>query len=237
MTLLIGVLCACAVWLWLPPADTGRLRRLFGRERPERKSSPVLVPAALLVFGVGMTVALGSIVGIVLGAAAAIAFPRVVHRIEGRADRERRDRLRRQAPDAADLLAATLASGAPVGQAVAVVAEATDAPMAGVLATVASALDLGATPAEAWGMADPDGDLAEIASGFERSARSGAPMAEVLAGVAGDLRRRHRQSVEVDARVAGVRAIAPLAACFLPAFMLVGAVPIVASFASGLFGR
>jgi pilus assembly protein TadC len=100
---------------------------------------------------------------------------------------------------------------------------------------VATALDLGASVDEAWSMADPQRQLAQIADGFQRSARSGAPLADVLTGIAGDLRRHHRQSVEVQARIAGVRAIAPLAVCFLPAFLLVGAVPIVASFATGLF--
>ena len=233
--LLIAVLAAGAVWLWLAPPDGARIRTVFGVEKPARESSPMLVPLALVMFGLGMTVLLGSLLGVALGVAGAIAFPRVTRHVDGRAERARRRLLVRQAPDAADLLAATLASGAPMRRAVGVVASAVDEPMAGVLATVASALDLGASVDEAWTLADPDGQLADIASGFQRSARSGAPLADVLSGIAGDLRRRHRQSVEVQARVAGVRAIAPLAVCFLPAFLLVGAVPIVASFASGLF--
>lgn len=237
MTLIVAVLFGIAVWLWLPPSDDRRLRTLFAVQRAERASSPLLVPLALLVFGVGMSIALGSLLGIALGVAGALAFPRVMARLDGRAARERAQRLRRQAPQAADLLAATLASGAPVAHAVGVVARSMDPPMAEVLGAVTAALDLGATSAEAWRLADPGGDLAEISAGFDRSARSGAPMADVLAGVASDLRRRHRHSVEVDARVAGVKAIAPLAACFLPAFLLVGAVPIVASFATGLFGQ
>ena len=36
------------------------------------------------------------------------------------------------------------------------------------------------------------------------------------------------------ARVAGVQAVAPLAACFLPAFVLVGVVPVVAGVAGSL---
>ena len=67
-----------------------------------------------------------------------------------------------------------------------------------------------------------------------RSAASGAPLAGVLARVAEDLRRDRQQVVEVAARAAGVRAVAPLGACFLPAFVLVGVVPVVVSLATGL---
>ena len=235
IVVVIALLSAAATWVWLGPREDARLHRLFGVDPPNRTSSPLLVPLALVVFGIGMTVLLGSAIGIVLGVVAAIAFPRVTRHVEGRSERQRQQRLARQSPDAAELLAATLASGAPIRRAVGVVAAAIDEPMSEVLGTVASALDLGASVDEAWALADPQGRLADIANGFRRSARSGAPLADVLTGIAGDLRRRHRQSVDVEARVAGVRAIAPLAVCFLPAFLLVGAVPIVASFATGLF--
>lgn len=235
VTWLVPMLCALATWLWLAPRDDARIRTLFEVARPIRRSSPLLVPLALLVFGIGMTLLLGSVLGIVLGVIAAVVFPRATRHVEGRATRARQHRLARQAPDAAELLAATLASGAPIRRSVGVVASAIDAPMSEILDTVASALDLGASVDEAWALADPQGLLAEISSGFRRSARSGAPLADVLTGIASDLRRRHRQIVEAQARVAGVRAIAPLAVCFLPAFLLVGAVPIVASFATGLF--
>ena len=64
-----------------------------------------------------------------------------------------------------------------------------------------------------------------------RSAQSGAPLSTVLARIAQDMRRDRHAAVEVAARSAGVRAVAPLAACFLPAFLLVGVVPVVASLA------
>ena len=45
------------------------------------------------------------------------------------------------------------------------------------------------------------------------------------------MRRDRQRAVEVAAQAAGVRAVAPLAACFLPAFLLLGVVPVVASLA------
>jgi len=238
VTAVVALVAAACVWLWLSPGHdpAPRMRRMFAMPSPARASSPLLVPLALIAFGLGMTVLLGSLLGIALGVAAAVAFPRVTRHADGREERRRARQLARQAPEVAALLASTLAAGASTTRSIEVVAAASDPPIADVLRTVASALDLGAGPDEAWRLADPLGLLDDIAGGYRRSARSGAPLAEVLMKVASDLRRRHRQSVETAARVAGVRAIAPLAVCHLPAFLLVGAVPIVASFASGLFG-
>jgi len=42
-------------------------------------------------------------------------------------------------------------------------------------------------------------------------------------------------ALEARARAAGVRSVAPLALCFLPAYLLVGVVPVVAGFAGDLF--
>ena len=105
------------------------------------------------------------------------------------------------------------------------------------LAQVSASLRLGASAAEAWSAADPKGSLGALSAGFIRSESSGAPIAELLGATAGDLRRRHRLAVEVAARSAGVRAIGPLAACFLPAFMLVGVMPVVASMAEMVLSR
>jgi hypothetical protein len=44
-------------------------------------------------------------------------------------------------------------------------------------------------------------------------------------------------TVEVAARSAGVRSVAPLAACYLPAFILLGIVPVVASMATDMFSH
>jgi len=60
---------------------------------------------------------------------------------------------------------------------------------------------------------------------------TGAPLAATVSAVADDARERARWDAEASARRAGVRAVGPLAVCFLPAFLLLGVVPIVASVA------
>ena len=165
-----------------------------------------------------------------------LVIPRLVGRLEPRAARQRREGLTRQAALLADLLAATLSSGATARDALEVAATAVGEPTASFLAPVVGATDLGADPVQAWDGLDPPESHRVIVEALRRAHRSGAPASGVLARAADDLRREHRREVEVAARAAGVRAVAPLAACFLPAFLLIGVVPVVASLASGLVG-
>jgi pilus assembly protein TadC len=65
---------------------------------------------------------------------------------------------------------------------------------------------------------------------------SGAPLADMVAAVADDQRRRRRWSAEAAARRAGVQAVGPLVLCFLPAFVLLGVVPVVLSIAAEVLG-
>jgi pilus assembly protein TadC len=60
-------------------------------------------------------------------------------------------------------------------------------------------------------------------------------LVDVLPVIAEELRRDARVRAEAAARSAGVRAVLPLVACFLPAFLLIGVVPVVASLAQSLW--
>jgi Flp pilus assembly protein TadB len=137
----------------------------------------------------------------------------------------------RQVPVIADMLGAAVLAGVHVDVAMRAIAQAIDEPAAKTIRAVVHARSLGAPAAEAWSQCPMP--LQPIAQALIRTERSGAGLAEVLLGVADDARRVHRTSVEVAARTAGVRSVAPLAACFLPAFLLVGVVPVVVSLAEG----
>ena len=235
----IAVLCAVAVWLIVPRPPGLRVERIFGRPGAGGDAAPPqwLGTACGVAFGVGVAVVIGSMVGVVVGIGAAFVLPRLLGRLEARSTKDRRIAITRQLPDVADLLAATLASGAPPGQACSAVGAAVDEPLRSMLADVSASLRLGATAREAWSTADPQGSLGALSAAFIRSESSGAPIADLLGATAGDLRRRHRLAVEVAARSAGVRAIGPLTACFLPAFLLIGAMPVVASMAEMVLSR
>ena len=89
------------------------------------------------------------------------------------------------------------------------------------------AFRLGAAGMEAWGPVHADDPLAPLARAFVRSGTTGAPLAETVAAVADEQRRAARWSAEAAARRAGVLAVGPLAVCFLPAFVLIGVVPVI----------
>ena len=236
MTGLAAMCAALAVMMWFPGSHRRRLRDLLqpAPRTPSARptlSDPRVVRIASVMGGLGVAWTIGGVIGWGVGLGIAIGAPVALGRLESRRDRDRREELERQGADAADLLSACLASGAPISSSAAAVARALGDPIAEPLGTLAASLDLGADPVEAWrGLAVQPG-MAALSRAVARSLESGAPLTQSLPGIAEDLRRRSRAQVEAAARAAGVRAVAPLAACFLPAFLLVGVVPIVASLA------
>ena len=243
---LAAALLMLAVALALPASSTrslGRRRSHGGAGGPRRSDAlasladPRVARIVFAVAGAVAALAVGGAVGLAGGVTLAIVGPYVISRLEPRAARLRREGIQRQASGAADLLAACLASGAPVTHAVEAVAEALGPPIAEPLRGVVASLELGADPAEAWrSLADEPG-LGALGRAVARSAESGAPLATLLPGIADDVRRADRIRAETAARAAGVRAVGPLAACFLPAFLLLGVVPIVVSLALPLLAE
>ena len=239
MTLLAALLAGACLWWWLPDRPDDRLRRFGSHPKaltPQSRDGTVIRWVVAATAAVALIMLVGGAVGVAAGVAALVAIPRLVGRLEPRAVRQQRERLTRQSALLADLLAATLSSGAAARDALEVSAEAVGEPTASYLKPVVGAIDLGADPVQAWDGVDPPESHRVIVDALRRAHRTGAPASGVLARAADDLRREHRREVEVAARAAGVRAVAPLAACFLPAFLLIGVVPVVASLASGLLG-
>lgn len=161
---------------------------------------------------------------------------RVQQRRSKKRSRDTTGPLLAQAPVVADLLATAIAAGATVTEGIRVVAQAVDEPIRSRLQAVMTALGMGADPHTAWSSWLDEPALSPIAQAIIRSQHSGSPLSTVLDAAASDMRQAHRADVEARARAAGVRAVAPLALCYLPAYLLVGVVPVVAGFASTLFG-
>jgi pilus assembly protein TadC len=131
-----------------------------------------------------------------------------------------------------DLLAAGLAAGGTVHESLVAVSRALPGATADRLLTVSAALSLGAAPAVAWAPLRADAALGALAVTLSRAAASGAPSAGILVELAADLRARRRLAATEAARSAGVRAVAPLGLCFLPAFVLLGVVPTLVGLAA-----
>lgn len=177
---------------------------------------------------------LGGAFGVVCGVGAGIAVRRVLGRWVTAGADERRRRLAASLPLATELLAACMASGALPTAAATAVADATGGPLATELRRVVAALRLGGDPVASWFSLGGDDVLEPLGAAFSRSAASGAPLAAVLSDLAADLRTQQRLAAESEARRVGIRAAAPLGLCFLPAFILLGLVPIVAGLVGGL---
>ena len=230
MTALIVLLAAASAWLAYPSGR--RLDEVIPRPAAvARKPRPLPIAAVSGLLGLLIAMLVGNGIGVALGVGAALGVGRILGRLEPAAARQRREGIARQAPEVADLLAATLASGAPPVDAIRAVCRAIGPPVNSELEQIAAMLALGASPEQAWAVLPDDHPLAGVRDAFTRSACSGASLHVVLSGLADDLRRRHHRAVEVDARAAGVKAVGPLAVCFLPAFVLIGIVPVVAAFA------
>lgn len=135
-----------------------------------------------------------------------------------------------------DVLAVCLVAGMAVSSAAAAAAPSAPPNLARVLRRAAALLALGADPAVAWSVpsgaqdaTDPQIDaLLRLA---RRSASSGAALAGGVAELAEDSRHDAAHAASAAAERAGVLIAGPLGLCFLPAFVCLGIVPVVAGLA------
>lgn len=189
--------------------------------------APGMTRAAAGLAGVAVWLLLGGVRGVVAGALVVPLLAAGLSRLEPA--RVRRDRLEliRNAPLVADLLAASLAAGAPLERALPVVARAVGGVAGTALAVVQRRIELGEPPGRAWLTLMDRPGLDGIARTVARSARTGAPLSGLLSSTADDLRSAASAAALAEVRAASVRAVLPLGLCLLPAFALLGIVPIV----------
>lgn len=234
---LLALLGAAAVLVLAGPR-----RRRGGHRRPRpddglpaRGLPPALTSVGVpAVAGVATAAWVGGVGGIATGGLVAAAVAAALTGLEPAAERRRREALARQAPLVVDLVAACLASGAPLERSIDVAAGAVGSPTADVLHRATAALRLGADPAAVWSEVATHDSLAPLARAVSRSQQTGAPLATLLPRVADQARAAHRVRVEARIRTAAVRLTAPLGVAFLPAFVLLGVVPVVASWVGAL---
>jgi Flp pilus assembly protein TadB len=194
--------------------------------RLHRAVAVIAAGALLLMFGLPW--------GLLLAVVAVLAMPIGLSRFEPAATRQRSARVVADLPLAVDLLAACLRAGRPPDEAVGTVGKALGGPLADQLAEVERRLSLGADPIAAWGCLLDEPACASFARAVQRALRSGAPLAKTLEHLADDVRQGRRWSAEEQARAVETRAVVPLGLCFLPAFVLIGIVPTIASSFSGI---
>lgn len=233
----VGLLAALAAATALAPGPrtprrTSGHRRRGSTDRTAARSRPVAAP---LLAAVAVAVVAGGPGGVALGAVVAVVVVVVLSRLEPGARRRHREAIERQAPLVVDLVAACLASGAPLERSLEVAATAVGEPISAVLERATASLRLGADPGVVWARVAEDEALSGLARAAARSQQTGAPLSSLLPRVAEQARAAQRARAEARIRTAAVRLTAPLGAAFLPAFVLLGVVPVVASLAGSLF--
>lgn len=135
-----------------------------------------------------------------------------------------------------DVLAVCLAAGMAVSSAAAAAAPSAPPTLARVLRRAADLLALGADPAVAWSIpSGPQGAVDPQIDGLLRLARRSASSGVALAGGVAELAEESRHdaahAATAAAERAGVLIAGPLGLCFLPAFVCLGIVPVVAGLA------
>lgn len=139
-----------------------------------------------------------------------------------------------QLPLAADLLAACIAVGAGPREAAEEVGESIGGPVGDRLARTAAEIRLGGEPAEAWGRFAEIPGAGPLARCLHRAGSTGAPAAEPVARLAESMRTERAAAAVARAHRAGVLITAPVGLCFLPAFLMVGVVPVIIGLAGDL---
>ena len=230
LALVAAVLAASALLLaWpraaTPVAVTARSGSGASPPRP-RRPRPALLAGALA--GLGVALFINGPPGVVVGVAVGLAVGTWVSRLEPRAQRRHREAIDDALPLAVDLLASCLAVGQAPGAALDEVARVLGPPLRDELEQISARLRLGADPVVVWREVAAHPQLGGWGRTVLRAVDSGASVADAMAAHADDLRLASRSRTEARARAVGVRAALPLGVCLMPAFVLLGVVPLVA---------
>jgi pilus assembly protein TadC len=138
-----------------------------------------------------------------------------------------------------DVLAVCLTAGMAVPSAAAATAPTAPPALGAVLRRAADMLALGADPAAAWSSsAGPlDRHCEAVMRLARRSASSGAALAQGVAELAVSVRHEAADTARAAAERASVLIAGPLGLCYLPAFVCLGIVPVVAGLAGEVLGK
>lgn len=158
-------------------------------------------------------------------------------RLESEASRQATAVLQADLPQAWELLAAGLVAGLPLRSALAEVVEVVDGQLAVLLGEVLTRMRLGEPDDVAWRTLADHRLMGQASRDLARSVASGTSVAELLDEYAVQAREDRQAAAEAKAKAIGVRAVLPLMLCFLPAFFLIGIVPIVAGALLPLISR
>jgi Flp pilus assembly protein TadB len=173
-------------------------------------------------------VMLGGALGLAVGVLGGLLAWKSLGRLESRPEKARRAALQRLAPLLADLVAGALAAGRDPGSALRLAAQSAGPLAEAELAIFTASLDLGAEPVSVWRALGEHPQFGGVGRAFLRATETGSSVTEAMRRGAEDLRTIDRAVRESSARTVSAKAAAPLGVCLLPAFVVVGIVPLIA---------
>ena len=134
-----------------------------------------------------------------------------------------------------DILAHTVASGLPLGSALSRIGEALrDTDPGPSLSLAGAALSRGTDPGRALGMLE--GELAHLHTTALLAHSTGAQLAPLLRSASTNIRRSRLRDVEKNAATLNVRLVLPTGLTILPAFVVLGIIPVVTDVLDSYFG-
>jgi Flp pilus assembly protein TadB len=202
----------------IPPAASGA-------------ASPALLkrlrPLLATIAGAGGWALFGGVVGWLAGGAAVVTVWVILGRVEDPSVVRRREQLLDDLPTGVDLLASSLDAGAAPESSLLVVSHALGGPVGEELLAIHHRLEVGVDPVQVWRGVAAHEQLGPLGRAVGRAHETGAPVGRAVHQLADELRERARAEVEARARSIEVKAAAPLGLCLLPAFVVLGVVPMV----------
>lgn len=224
---LLFALAAALIWPARPSPPSGS-----AAAAPSLQVESLLVrhriPVVLLAGLAGVTI-VGGAVGWMVAVVGSVFVWATIRRMEPAWVRADREQAQRELPHVIQLLAMVLNSGASLPDAVRQVAGALPGPATAALRHAEGRLSIGVAPDQVWGELAAQPGFERVGRALARSHASGVPVADVVRRLGVDLAREARAEAEDRARTVGVRAAVPLGLCLLPAFLLIGIVPVVAA--------
>ncbi|MFD3685791.1 type II secretion system F family protein [Nocardiopsis sp. NPDC058631] len=238
LTVIAVLFGAAAVWV-----STGggcglrtRLPDTGGADGPTRRPGLPFRALALTLAGVSAVAAAATLFGPVGGVVAVGGCAALGVRARRAGHRAEQLPVTSELPVVIGLLSSGIRAGATLPVCLTAVSRAARGRLGEELGAVADQLRLGADTASAWRRPALPAPLAAVGRDLARAADTGAPVADLVDRHVADLRRA--LSTRATARVErlGVLVVAPLGLCFLPAFVLIGIVPMAAELLSRALG-
>ncbi|HET7725061.1 MAG TPA: type II secretion system F family protein [Propionibacteriaceae bacterium] len=152
-----------------------------------------------------------------------------IGRLEGGELAAARANLVAELPGALDILAACVGAGMPLRGAAAAVASALGGPVEERLGQVTSRTAAGFGDSDSWAVLREDPVFGPVARDLARASEAGTALGPLLSRHAEAARAAAQADALARARAVGVRTIIPVSVCYLPAFFLLGVVPVIAA--------